>query len=97
MAKIMPLADQILIKPEDKKGKEEVRSSGIIIPSTASESSPAMGEVIAVGSSKLIDKRGIKKGDVVIYAKYSGTDIKIDGEEYVLVSVKDVLAKVEKK
>ena len=95
MAKITPLADQILIKPEGKDGKEEVRASGIIIPSTASESSPAMGEVIAVGTSKLIEKRGIKAGDVVIYAKYSGTDIKIDGEEYVLVSIKDILAKVK--
>ena len=94
MAKIKPLADQVLLKKYEDN-KEEVTKAGIIIPATAKEDSPAMGEVEAVGTSKLIEKRGIKPGDVVIYAKYSGTDIKIDGTEYILVSIKDILAKVQ--
>ncbi len=95
MAKITPLADQILLRKYENK-EEEVTKAGIIIPATAKEDSPAMGVVEAVGSDKLIEKRGIKPGDTVIYAKYSGTDIKIDGDDYILVSVKDILAKVKK-
>ncbi len=95
MANIIPLDKQVLLK-KFEDDKEEVTKAGIIIPATAKEDAPAMGEVIAVGSSELIKKRQIKVGDVVIYAKYSGTDIKVDGVEYILVNVKDILAKVEK-
>ena len=94
MAKLEPLADRLVVKPIER---EEVTKSGIVLPDTAKER-PQEGEVIAVGSGrksedgKLIPM-DVKVGDVVIYAKYGGTEIKIDGEELIILRESDILAK----
>jgi chaperonin GroES len=94
--KLIPLADKLVIKPVVQ---EEVLSSGIVIPDTAKEK-PQQGEIIAVGPGKLDDagKRipmDLKAGDRVLYAKYSGQEVKIDQEEVIVLSEKDVLCKVQ--
>jgi len=94
--KLIPLADKLVIKPVVQ---EEVLSSGIVIPDTAKEK-PQQGEIIAVGPGKLDDagKRipmDLKVGDRVLYAKYSGQEVKIDQEEVIVLSEKDVLCKVQ--
>ena len=92
--KIKPLADRVLVKPVDPK---EVKKGGIIIPDTAKEK-PQEGEVIAVGKGRLNEQNGeriameVKKGDRVLYGKYSGTEITIDDEEYLILRESDILA-----
>jgi chaperonin GroES len=91
---LQPLADRILVKP---LAKEEVTRGGIVLPDTVKEK-PQEGEVVAVGSGKRNDKgeviaMDVKVGDVVLYAKYGGTDIKLEGEEYMILRESDVLAK----
>ena len=88
-----PLADRVLIKPLPK---EEVTKGGIVLPDTAKEK-PQEGEVVAVGPGRTDDKGNkialeVKKGDRVVYAKYAGTEIKIDGEEYIILRESDILA-----
>jgi chaperonin GroES len=95
---VRPLDDKVLI---EQSKAEETTAGGIVLPDTAKEK-PQRGTVRAVGPGKLLDsgKRGemsLKKGDEVFYAKYSGTDIKIDGNEYVLISESSVLAVIQKK
>ncbi len=90
---LKPLHDRIIVKALEA---EEVTSGGIVLPDTAKEK-PQKGEVIAVGPGKLSDKgerteMDVKVGDVVFYAKYGGTDIKIDGQEMVILRQDDVLA-----
>jgi len=95
MAKIIPLGDQVLLEKVDMSA-DEVRESGIIIPASAKQDKPAMGKIVAVNPEhKKVKKYDLKEGDMVIYARYAGTDINLDGKEYILVSVKDILAKVE--
>ena len=94
--KLVPLADRLVIKPVVQ---EEVLASGIVIPDTAKEK-PQQGEVIAAGPGRIDDdgKRiamDVKVGDRVLYAKYSGQEIKIDQQEFIVLSEKDVLCKVE--
>ncbi len=94
--KLVPLGDRLVIKPVVQ---EEVLASGIVIPDTAKEK-PQQGEVIAAGPGRLDDngKRvvmEVKAGDRILYAKYSGQEVKIDQEEYIVLSEKDVLCKVE--
>jgi chaperonin GroES len=96
-AKLQPLADRILVKPIEK---EEMTKSGIYLPDTAKEK-PQEGEVIAVGPGKMSEdgKRiamDIKVGDTVIYAKYGGTEIKVDDEELIILRESDILAKKTK-
>ncbi|HHX92559.1 MAG TPA: co-chaperone GroES [Clostridiales bacterium] len=92
---IKPLGDRVLIK---RLEAEEKTKSGIVLPGTAKEQ-PQMAEVIAVGPGGVVDgkevKMEVKKGDQVIFSKYAGTDIKVDGEEYILLSQKDILAITE--
>ena len=95
---IKPLEDRILVQPLDA---EQTTASGLVIPDTAKEK-PQEGKVMAVGPGRF-DEDGnkripldIKVGDVVIYSKYGGTEVKYDGEEYLLLSARDVLAIVEK-
>ena len=93
--KLVPLEDRLVIKAVVQ---EEVLASGIVIPDTAKEK-PQQGEVIAAGPGRLDDdgKRiamDVKAGDRVLYAKYAGQEIKIDQEEYIVLSEKDVLCKV---
>jgi chaperonin GroES len=96
-AKLQPLADRVLVKPVEK---EEKTKSGIYLPDTAKEK-PQEGEVIEVGPGKLTDdgKRipmDLKAGDRVIYAKYGGTEIKVDDEELIILRESDILAKKSK-
>ena len=93
---IKPLADRIVIKVIDDV---QQTSGGIFIPDSAKEK-PQKGEVVAVGAGKLNDKgereeMDVKVGDVVLFAKYSGTDVKVDDVEYKIISVKDALAIIE--
>jgi len=92
--KLQPLADRVIVKPIEK---EEVTKAGIVLPDTAKEK-PQEGEVMAVGPGRLSEdgKRiaiDVKVGDKVIYAKYGGTEIKIDDEELVILRESDILAK----
>ncbi len=93
---LKPLGDRIVIKVIEDT---EQTSGGIFIPDSAKEK-PQKGEVVAVGEGKLNDKgerepMDVKVGDVILYAKYAGTDIKMDGVEYKILSVKDALAIIE--
>ncbi len=96
--KVRPLKDRIIVK---RLEEEEKTKGGIIIPDSAKEK-PIEGKVISVGDGK-IDKDGkkvpleIKKGDKVLFAKYGGTEIKIDGEEHLMMKEEDVLAIIEEK
>lgn len=94
--KLTPLGDRLVIKAVVQ---EEVLASGIVIPDTAKEK-PQQGEVIAAGPGRLDDdgkrvQMDVKVGDRVLYAKYSGQEIKIDQEEFIVLSEKDVLCKVD--
>ena len=95
-SKLIPLADKLVLRPIVQ---EEVLSSGIVIPDTAKEK-PNQGEVIAVGpgrkddNGKLIEM-DISVGDRVLYAKYTGQEIKVENEEYIVLSERDILCKVE--
>ncbi len=93
---IKPLGDRIVIKVIEDT---EQTSGGIFIPDSAKEK-PQKGEVVAVGQGKLNDKNerqpmDVKVGDKVLYAKYAGTDVKVDGVEYKILSVSDALAVIE--
>lgn len=94
--KIRPLSNRVLLK-EIKA--EEKTASGIILPESAQEKKQE-AEVVAVGSGKVVDGKKeemtVKVGDVVIYSKYSGDEIKLDGEEYTLIDEDKILAIVEK-
>jgi len=92
--KLQPMADRLVVKPIEK---EEVTKGGIFLPDTAREK-PQEGEVVAVGPGRLTEdgKRlamDIKVGDIVIYTKYGGTEIKIDDEELIILRESDILAK----
>ena len=97
MMKLKPLADRVVIKPIEEEDKS---SGGIILPDTAKEK-PMRGEVVAVGAGKVNEKgermeMDVSVGDIVLYGKYSGTDIKIDRQDYLIVKESDILAIVEK-
>jgi len=92
--KIQPLADRLVVKPIER---EEMTKSGIVIPDTAKEK-PQEGKVLAVGPGRLSEdgKRiamDVKVGDRVLYARYGGTEIKVDNEELVILRESDILAK----
>jgi len=94
--KLRPLGDRVVIKPTER---EEMTKSGIVLPDTAKEK-PQEGVIIAAGPGKILDdgKRetmDVKEGDKVLYAKYAGTEFKIEGDELLIVSQKDILAIVE--
>lgn len=94
--KVKPLDDRVVVRPVEA---EEKTAGGIVLPDTAKEK-PQKGTVMAVGPGKLLDsgKRAevaVKKGDVVLYGKYSGSDFKIEGEEYKILHESDLLGIVE--
>ena len=89
--KLKPLADRIVIEPAEA---EQKTAGGIIIPDTAKEK-PQKGTVVAVGPGKKDEPMTLKVGDTVLYGKYSGTEIKLDGVEYSIVRQNDILAIVE--
>lgn len=95
MTNLRPLGDKLVVKP---LAKQDITKSGIYIPETAKEK-PQEGEVIAVGSGKYIDGKlvplDVKIGDRVLFSKYGGDEIKIDNEEWKIISEADVLAVIE--
>ena len=86
--KIQPLADRVLVKPAPA---EEKTIGGIIIPDTAKEK-PLQGEVIAVGNGTKDEAMVLKAGDTVLYGKYSGSEVELDGTKYLIMRQRDVLA-----
>lgn len=95
---LKPLDDRIVVKPNDA---EERTASGLVIPDTAKEK-PQQGSVLAVGPGKRSDQSGelipmdVKVGDTVLYSKYGGTEVAVDGDDLLVLSARDVLAIVEK-
>jgi chaperonin GroES len=93
-----PLEDRIVVKPSEE---EEMTASGLVIPDTAKER-PQEGEVVAVGPGRFNEDgdgrvpMDVKAGDKVIYSKYGGTEVKLEGEDYLILSARDVLAIVKK-
>ena len=97
LVKIQPLEDKILVQANQA---ETTTASGIVIPDTAKEK-PQEGTVVAVGPGRIDDKGNrvpidVAEGDTVIYSKYGGTEVKYSGQEYLILSARDVLAKVTK-
>ncbi len=93
MATLIPLGDRLIVKPE---AQEEKTASGILLPDTAKEK-PSEGTVVAVGSGRVLDNGQkvaleVKAGDKVIYSKYGGNEVKINGEELIILGERDVLA-----
>lgn len=88
---IKPLADRVLIKPV---AAEEKTIGGIIIPDSAKEK-PAKGEVVAVGAGTKDEQMTLAEGDIVLYGKYSGTEIEHEGEKYLIMRQNDVLAVIK--
>jgi chaperonin GroES len=93
--KLHPLGDRVVIEPTPR---EEMTKSGIVLPDTAKEK-PQEGMIVAVGPGRILEdgkreQMDVKKGDKVLYAKYAGTEFKVDGDEYLIVSQKDILAVV---
>ncbi|MFZ5854297.1 MAG: co-chaperone GroES [Chloroflexota bacterium] len=94
--KLRPLGDRVVIKPTPR---EEMTKSGIVLPDTAKEK-PQEGTILAVGPGRFLEdgkreQMDVKEGQKVLYAKYAGTEFKVDGEELLIVSQKDILAIVE--
>jgi chaperonin GroES len=94
--KLRPLGDRVVVQPS---AREEMTKSGIVIPDTAKEK-PQEGTILAVGPGRVLDdgkreQMDLKTGDKVLYAKYGGTEFKLDGEDLLIVSQKDILAIVE--
>jgi chaperonin GroES len=85
---IKPLSDRVLVEPAEA---DEKTASGLYIPDTAKEK-PQRGKVIAVGSGKKDEPMELKVGDVVLYGKYAGTEISVDGKDYMMMRQSDVLA-----
>jgi chaperonin GroES len=96
--KLHPLEDRIVVRPGES---EETTASGLVIPDTAKEK-PQQGEVLAVGPGRRAENTGdlvpldVKVGDTVVYSKYGGTEITVDGEDLLILSGRDVLAKLSK-
>lgn len=91
-----PLADRVVIKPVEEM---EIKKGGIIIPDTAKEK-PMQGEVVEVGSGRITDDGKkvdleVKKGDRVLYGKYSGTEVSLDGEEFLIMRESDIFAIIQ--
>lgn len=93
--KLVPLGDRVVLK---QLVAEETTKSGIVLPGQAQEK-PQQAEVVAVGSGGIVDGKEVKMevaaGDQVIYSKYAGTEVKLDGEEYIIVKQNDILAVVK--
>jgi chaperonin GroES len=93
---LQPLEDRLVVRPQEA---EETTTSGLVIPDTAKEK-PQQGEVLAVGPGRRSDQTGeiipvdVTTGDVIVYSKYGGTEITVDGEDLLILTSRDVLAKV---
>jgi chaperonin GroES len=96
MSKLKPLGDRLVVEPKEQ---EEMTASGLILPETAKEK-PQQGTVIAIGPGRRDDdgkrvEMDVKEGDTVLYAKYGGTEIKMDGKKWLILKESDVLAVLE--
>ena len=94
--KLRPLGDKVVVQPT---AREETTRSGIVLPDTAKEK-PQEGRIVAVGTGRVLDngerqKLEVSEGQKVLYAKYAGTEVKLDNEEYLILSEKDILAVLE--
>ncbi len=94
---IRPLADRVVIKPQER---EERTKGGIYLPDTASKERPQEGTVVAVGEGRLDDNGrrvpvAVQPGDRVLFAKYAGTEVKLDDEDYLILAEKDILAVIQ--
>jgi chaperonin GroES len=94
--KLKPLGDRLIVEPTES---EEVTASGIVLPETAKEK-PQQGKVLAAGPGRRDDdgkriEMDVEEGDTVLYAKYAGTEVKIEGEKYLIIKETDVLAIVD--
>jgi chaperonin GroES len=96
MGSLKPLEDRVVVKPGEA---EERTASGLVIPDTAKEK-PQQGEVVAVGPGRFEDGQrvplDVKVGDTVVYSKYGGTEVTLEGEDYLVLSARDLLAIVDK-
>ena len=95
--KIRPLADKVLVERLEAETKT---AGGIVLPDSAKEK-PQRGKIVAVGKGKVLDdgttrKLQVKKGDVVLFTSYAGTEVKIDGKEYLIIDESDIMAVIEK-
>ena len=95
--KIRPLADKVLVQRLEAETKT---AGGIVLPDSAKEK-PQRGKIVSVGEGKLLDdgtrkKMQVKKGDVVLFTSYAGTEVKIDGKEYMIMDESDIMAVIEK-
>jgi chaperonin GroES len=95
--KIRPLADKVLVQRLEAENKT---AGGIVLPDSAKEK-PQRGKIVSVGEGKLLDdgtrkKMQVKKGDVVLFTSYAGTDVKIDGKDYLIMDESDIMAVIEK-
>jgi chaperonin GroES len=95
--KIRPLADKVLVQRLEAENKT---AGGIVLPDSAKEK-PQRGKIVSVGEGKLLDdgkrkKMQVKKGDVVLFTSYAGTDVKIDGKDYLIMDESDIMAAIEK-
>ncbi len=95
--KLKPLGDHVIVKPMIE---DQVTKSGIVLPDTVDKEKPEKGEVVAVGSGKLLDngqtaRMSVKAGDKVMFKKYSPDEIKVDGVEYLIISEGDILGILE--
>lgn len=95
--KLRPLSDRLIVKPGTK---EEKTASGILLPDTMDKERPEQGSVIAIGPGRRLDDgsfapMAVKVGDTVMFKKYSPDEVKVDGEEYLVISESDILAIIE--
>ena len=95
--KIRPLADKVLLERVEAENKT---AGGIVIPDTAKEK-PQRGKIVSVGEGKILDdgtrkKMQVKKGDMVLFTSYAGTEVKIEGKEYLIMDESDIMAVIEK-
>jgi chaperonin GroES len=96
--KIRPLHDRIIVKRAEEERKT---AGGIVIPDTANAEKPVRGEVVAVGPGKILDNGdvralAVKAGDKVLFGKYSGTEVKIDGKDFIVMREEDIMGVIEK-
>ena len=91
--KLVPLFDRVVVK---KLVEEETTASGIVLPGQGDKEKPGQGEIIAVGPGGMVDGKEItmqvKKGDKVLYSRYAGSDVEVEGEKYVVIKQNDILA-----
>jgi len=89
---VRPLGPRVLVKPVKE---EEITKSGIVLPDTIDKDKKAEGEIVAIGNGEKLDQLNLKVGQTIIYGKYSGEEVKIDGQDYKIVSYDDMLAVIE--